>query len=105
LILADTNVLLDVVTQDPLWSDWSRRQLNVAAATDEIAINDAVYAELSVGDQRMDELDYMIVTAGIAMAPMPRPALFHAGTAFQRYRQSGVVGPASCRISLSAPMP
>jgi len=88
LILADTNVLLDVVTQDPLWSDWSRRQLDVAPATDEIAINDVVYAELSVGYQRMDELDYMIVTAGIAMAPMRRPARFLAGKAFQRYRQS-----------------
>ena len=73
MILADTNVLLDVMTQDPLWSDWSRRRLNVAAATDEIAINDIVYAELSVGYQRMVELDYMIVTAGIAMAPDASP--------------------------------
>jgi hypothetical protein len=89
LILADTNVLLDVVTRDPVWSEWSRRQLNIAEATDEIAINDIVYAELSVGYQRMDELDHMIARAGIAMASIPRQALFLAGKAFQRYRQSG----------------
>ena len=91
MILLDTNVLLDVVTRDPVWSDWSRQQLNAAAATDQIAINDIVYAELSVGYQQMEELDEMIATAGIAMAPMPRAALFLAGRAFRRYRAAGGV--------------
>ena len=91
MILLDTNVLLDVVTGDPVWSDWSRQQLNAGAATDQIAINDIVYAELSVGYRNMDELDEMIATAGIAMAPMPRAALFLAGKAFRRYRTAGGV--------------
>jgi predicted nucleic acid-binding protein len=49
VILFDTNVLVDVVTSNPVWADRWRRQLNAAAATGEMAINDIVYAELSVG--------------------------------------------------------
>lgn len=89
MILVDTNVLLDVVGRDPVWADWSRRHLNLAAATDDLAINEIVYAELSVGYQRVEELDEMLVRAGIALAPIPRPALFLAGKAFRRYRQAG----------------
>jgi predicted nucleic acid-binding protein len=89
VILIDTNVLLDVVGDDPVWGDWSRRHLNAAAATEEMAINDVVYAELSVGYQRIEELDEMLAEAGISLAPMPRPALFLAGKAFRRYRETG----------------
>jgi predicted nucleic acid-binding protein len=74
VILADTNVLLDVVGGDPVWADWSRRQLNAAAATDDLVINDIIYAELSVGYQRIEQLDEMLAQGGIALA-IPRPAL------------------------------
>ncbi len=89
MIIIDTNVLLDVVGSDPVWSDWSRRQLNAAAATDDMAINDVVYAELSVGYQRMEDLDEMLASTGISLAPIPRSALFLAGKAFRRYREAG----------------
>jgi hypothetical protein len=46
LILADTNVLLDLVTDDPRWAEWSQQQLDLASAQDQLAINDIVYAEL-----------------------------------------------------------
>jgi predicted nucleic acid-binding protein len=49
LILVDTNVLLDLVTDDPRWADWSQQQLDLASAHDQLAINDVVYAELSIG--------------------------------------------------------
>ena len=55
MILVDTNVLVDVVTDDPLWAEWSQRQLALAAAQDDLAINDIVYAELSVRT-RCDDL-------------------------------------------------
>jgi predicted nucleic acid-binding protein len=89
LILVDTNVLLDLVTDDPLWAGWSQQQLELASANDDIVINDIVYAELSVGYARMEELDAMISNAGLAIAAIPRPALFLAGKAFQRYRAAG----------------
>ena len=89
MILVDTNVLLDLVTEDPDWAGWSQQQLNHAAAQDELAINDIVYAELSIGYERMEELDAMIRSAGLVIAAIPRPALFLAGKAFQRYRSAG----------------
>jgi len=89
LILVDTNVLVDIVSDDPLWAGWSQRQLELAAAEDEVAINDIVYAELSVRYATIDELDAMIRTARLINAVMPRPALFLAAKAFQRYRTSG----------------
>jgi hypothetical protein len=89
LILVDTNVLVDVVTDDPLWAEWSLRQLTLAAARDDLAINDIVYAELSVGYATIEELDAMISEASLVSAVIPRLALFLAGKAFQRYRSAG----------------
>jgi predicted nucleic acid-binding protein len=89
VILVDTNVLLDLVTDDPVWAAWSQQQLDIGAARDELAINDIVYAELSIGYARMEPLDEMIRSAGLVNAAMPRPALFLAGKAFQRYRSAG----------------
>jgi predicted nucleic acid-binding protein len=89
VILVDTNVLIDVVENDPHWADWSQRQLEAAAASDELAINAVVYAELSVGYQRIHDLDGMIAQARIKLIPIPRAALFLAGKAFQRYRHAG----------------
>jgi hypothetical protein len=89
LILVDTNVLVDVVTDDPLWAEWSQRQLTLAAVRDDLAINDIVYAELSVRYTTIEELDAMIREANLVSAAVPRPALFLAGKAFQRYRSAG----------------
>lgn len=89
MILIDTNILLDLVTDDPQWAEWSRQQLDFAAARDEIAINDIVYAELSVGYATIEELDDMIHRAGVINAAIPRSALFLAGKAFRRYRLAG----------------
>ena len=89
MILVDTNILLDLVTGDPRWVEWSREQLDFAIARDEIAINDIIYAELSVRYRTIEALDQMLRDAGLVSAPLPRPALFLAGKAFQRYRLSG----------------
>lgn len=89
MILVDTNVLLDLVTDDPVWAAWSQQQLDLASTRDELAINDIVYAELSIGYARMEPLDEMIRSVGLVNAAMPRPALFLAGKAFQRYRSAG----------------
>ena len=89
MILIDTNVLIDIATEDPVWAEWSLQEFNAAAAMDELAINDVVYAELSVGYDSVDELDRAIQRVGITLAPIPRAALFVAGRVFQRYRAAG----------------
>jgi predicted nucleic acid-binding protein len=87
--LVDTNVLLDLFTNDAVWADWSIRQLDSAAVSGGLAINDVVYAELSVRFAAIETLDAALDEAGVIMEPMPRPALFLAGKAFQHYRAAG----------------
>jgi predicted nucleic acid-binding protein len=87
--LVDTNVLLDLVTGDPTWADWSIGQLDAAALRGPLAINDIVYAELSVRFATIEALDAVIDDMGLAIAAMPRAALFLAGKVFQRYRAAG----------------
>ncbi|MBV8574372.1 MAG: type II toxin-antitoxin system VapC family toxin [Acetobacteraceae bacterium] len=91
MILVDTNVLVDIVSDDPLWAEWSQRHLTLAAAEDQLAINDIVYAELSIRFATIEELDAMIRDAHLVSAAIPRLALFLAGKAFQRYRYAGGV--------------
>jgi predicted nucleic acid-binding protein len=68
---------------------WSQAQLDAAALRDDLAINAVVYAELSVGFRRIEEVDGVLATTGLRLEQIPVPALFLAGKTFQRYRQSG----------------
>ena len=89
MVLIDTNVLLDLVTDDPVWAEWSVRQLEAASLRGRLVINDVIYAELSIGYGRIEDLDSMLLAAGIAVEPSPRASLFLAGKVFQRYRAAG----------------
>lgn len=87
--LVDTNVLFDVITDDPIWADWSVRQLEIQALQEQLIVNPVVYAELSVSFDRLEEVDAFLDGTGIDVADIPRPALFLAGKAFQTYRARG----------------
>jgi hypothetical protein len=87
--LADANVLLDVVTDDPVWIAWSLAALAGAALAGPIFINDVVYAEISTRYASIEELDEMLAGTMIRIAPIPPSALFLAGKAFLRYRKAG----------------
>ncbi len=89
MTLVDTNILLDLVTNDTVWVDWSQRQLEAAAVRGAVLINDVVYAELAVGFLRVEEVDATLAAAQVEVTAMPREALFLAGKVFQRYRAGG----------------
>jgi predicted nucleic acid-binding protein len=90
VILVDTNVLIDVATQHPVWFVWSRAQLDNATLADEVlAINDIVYAEMSVRYPDVATLDNTLERIAVEIVPTPREALFVAGRSFQRYRAAG----------------
>jgi predicted nucleic acid-binding protein len=91
MILVDTNILLDVVSDDPEWADWSQRKLEAASARDKLAINPVIYAELSVGFERIEEVDAVLAATSIAVIEIPHPALFLAGKVFSAYRKRGGV--------------
>lgn len=89
MALVDSNVLLDLLTDDPNWASWSERQLDAESLKAPLFINDVIYAELSVRFERIEDLDAVLEEAGISMRPIPREALFLAGKAFLNYRRSG----------------
>lgn len=89
MTLVDTNVLLDLVTDDPDWAEWSVATLEAAALEGPLCINDVVYAELSVRYERIEDLDAMLEDSAIEITPPPRAALFLAGKVFTQYRRSG----------------
>ena len=89
MTLVDTNVLLDIATNDARWAAWSVQQLDLASVRGAILINAAIYAEFSVGYVRVEEIDKVLADVGLELAEIPRAALFLAGKVFQRYRARG----------------
>ncbi len=87
--LADTNVLLDVATDDPRWADWSIKALDKASMEGAVVINAPIYAELSIGYERIEEVDRLLAATEVKLVEIPRAALFLAGKAFQNYRRDG----------------
>jgi predicted nucleic acid-binding protein len=87
MVLVDTNVLLDVLQNDPQWAAGSQEKLDAASTTDTLAINPIIYSELSIAFERIEELEAVITEGSLTVEPIPREALFLAGKAFLNYRR------------------
>jgi predicted nucleic acid-binding protein len=87
--LVDSNVLLDIATQDSKWFDWSTHALESAANESQLVINALIYAEVSIGFQRIEDLEVAIPAHLYRRDPLPFEAAFLAGKAFLRYRRRG----------------
>lgn len=88
MLLVDTNVLVDVLEDDPDWADWSIRQLRAQAQVHELFINPVIYAELSLIFDSVEGLDGALDAMELGVKELPRPALFLAGRAFVKYRRA-----------------
>lgn len=84
-VLVDANVLLDMLTEDPRWYAWSAEQLDACAAKADLCINPIIYAEVSVGFARTEELDEALPPDVFTYLEVPWEASFLAGKAFVRY--------------------
>ncbi len=89
MLLVDTNVLVDVLEDDPEWAEWSIGQLRAQSKVHPLAINPVIYSELSLAFSTVEALDDTIGNLGLAVLELPRPGLFLAGKAFVRYRRQG----------------
>ena len=87
MILVDTNVILDLVENDPVWADWSQQQLEAASLQATLCINSVIYAELSIAFDAIEELESMLIQGEIHLEPIPREALFLAGKTLVSYRR------------------
>lgn len=88
-ILVDSNVILDVVTEDPKWYDWSAGQLEKLAESHMLVINPIIYSEVSIGFDRIEDLDRTLSPDFFRRDPLPWEAGFLAGKCFVKYRRSG----------------
>jgi predicted nucleic acid-binding protein len=87
--LVDTNVLLDIATDDPKWSKWSSDALAEARDRGRVVINPIIYAEVSVGYDTVEALDRALPPTDFEREPLPFPAGFLAGKAYLLYRRRG----------------
>jgi predicted nucleic acid-binding protein len=87
-LLVDSNVILDVFLDDPNWADWSESALAEYSVDTGLYINSIVYTEVSIGFEKIEELESALNKSGFQMLEIPKEALFLAGKAFQKYRRS-----------------
>ena len=86
-LLVDSNIILDIFLDDPRWADWSEMTLNRYGYDHKLLINPIIYTEVSIGFERIEEVEAAIISAGFEMLPLPKEALFLAGKAFLQYRR------------------
>ncbi len=87
--LVDSSVILDIVTDDPAWAAWSAAALTEARDNGALAINPIVYAEVSAGFDRIEDLDDSLPAEDFQREALPYEAAFVAGKAFLAYRRRG----------------
>ncbi|HSU06116.1 MAG TPA: type II toxin-antitoxin system VapC family toxin [Acetobacteraceae bacterium] len=88
-ILVDSNVLLDLMTEDTHWFSWSAEAVASAAERFRLVVNPIIYAEVSVRYSRIEDLEAAIPKAIFDREPLPYEAAFLAGKSFVAYRQRG----------------
>lgn len=88
--LVDANVLLDLFTRDPTWMEWSRDALAEAFDTGAVIVNPIIYAEISVGFERIEDLEDALPVQ-LRREALPWQAAFLAGKCFREYRRRGGV--------------
>lgn len=88
-VLVDSNVILDIATNDPHWADWAARMLELEADRSTLVINPIIYAEVSIGYGRIEDLDQSLPQSVFRRDVLPYGAAFLAGKAFLQYRKRG----------------
>ena len=91
MFLVDTNVLLDIFTDDAKWRPWSERAVGDALVTGPVGVNPVIYAETSLVFTDANTLDHHLRDLLIVRLQLPYGAAFRAGRAFLRYRRAGGV--------------
>ena len=90
MILVDSNIILDILTEDPNWYDWSASTLETLAEDNKLIINDVIYSEISISFRYIEELEE-VLTNSFIIQPIPKEALFLAGKVFIKYKNAGGV--------------
>ena len=95
MILVDSNIILDILTEDPNWYDWSASTLETLAEDNKLIINDVIYSEISISFRYIEELEE-VLTNSFIIQPIPKEALFLAGKVFIKSLLG--IFPAACGV-------
>ena len=87
-VLVDSCILLDLFTDDPDWTNWSENKLDKYSRTNTLYINSISYTEISIGFNRIEEIEKALTQVDIKILEIPREALFLTGKAFLQYRKN-----------------
>jgi hypothetical protein len=87
-VLVDSDVLLDLFTDDPVWAPWSEARLAAAFDAGQVVINPIVYAEISIAFARIETLEATLPEQ-LGREDLPWEAAFLAGKCFVDYRRRG----------------
>lgn len=86
-IIVDSNIILDLFLDDPNWADWSESILIKYGRENKLYINMIIYTEISVGFERIEELESALIKGGFQILEIPKEALFLAGKVYFKYRK------------------
>jgi predicted nucleic acid-binding protein len=87
-LLVDSNIILDLFLDDPIWAEWSESALSEYSIHTPLYINPIIYSEISIGFKKIEELEMAVSKSGFQMLEIPKESLFLAGKAFLKYRKS-----------------
>jgi len=88
-VLVDSNIILDIFTEDPEWFEWSAEQLELLAEHHTFIINPIIYGEVSVRFKRIEELEESLPHSQFRRLPLPWEAAFLAAKVFVQYKKNG----------------
>lgn len=88
-VMVDSNVLLDIILQDPDWMGWSARMVVELGQSQTLVINPVIYSEISAAFPRIEDLDAALAASTVQYHAIPREAAFAAGRCFLHYRRRG----------------
>ena len=88
-VLVDSNVLIDVIDNDPKWADWSEAQLAPLVEAGLAVINPLIYAEVAASFNSLEDLEGALQPLNLSRESLPWPAAYLASQAFQLYRRRG----------------
>lgn len=87
-VLIDSNVILDIFTEDPVWFEWSAQQIETLAGSRILLVNPIIYSEVSIGFERIEDLDAALPDSLFKREALPWEAGFLAGKCFEKYRRN-----------------
>ena len=88
-VLVDSNIILDIATEDKNWFRWSSETLANCAEAHSLVINPIIYAEVSISFDRIEDVEMVLPVSFFRRDPIPWEAAFLAGKCFMAYRRKG----------------